>query len=233
MEENFDTKDEEIVTEDSREEKALEDIQGDESREAEETSDDEKGAESEEDDMTEASEDEADEASSETPEDSEEEDKVQGGKIKKGFFQKKDKRVEQIANLQDRIKRQMAEFENFRKRSEKEKSQMYDMGAKSMLEKILPVVDSFERGFDGRDEEQDDPFAEGMRMVFKQLMTALEDAGVKEIEAMGAQFDPEVHNAVMHVDDDQYGENEIVEVLQKGYTYHDSVIRHSMVKVAN
>ena len=149
-----------------------------------------------------------------------------------GFF-KKDKKDGQIADLQDRVKRQMAEFENFRKRSEKEKSQMYDMGARSMLEKILPVVDNFERGLDGLPEGEEDPFADGMKMVYKQLMTALTDAGVKEIEAIGKEFDPEIHNAVMHIDDDQYGENEIVEVLQKGYTYHDGVVRHSMVKVAN
>ena len=149
-----------------------------------------------------------------------------------GFFNK-EKKDGQIADLQDRVKRQMAEFENFRKRSEKEKSQMYDMGARSMLEKILPVVDNFERGLDGLPEGEDDPFADGMKMVYKQLMTALTDAGVKEIEAIGKEFDPEIHNAVMHIDDDQYGENEIVEVLQKGYTYHDGVVRHSMVKVAN
>lgn len=149
-----------------------------------------------------------------------------------GFF-KKDKKDGQIADLQDRVKRQMAEFENFRKRSEKEKSQMYDMGARSMLEKILPVVDNFERGLDGLPEGEENPFADGMKMVYKQLMTALTDAGVKEIEAVGKEFDPELHNAVMHIDDDQYGENEIVEVLQKGYTYHDGVVRHSMVKVAN
>ena len=106
-------------------------------------------------------------------------------------------------------------------------------GARSMLEKILPVVDNFERGLDGLPEGEEDPFADGMKMVYKQLMTALTDAGVKEIEAIGKEFDPEIHNAVMHIDDDQYGENEIVEVLQKGYTYHDGVVRHSMVKVAN
>ena len=127
----------------------------------------------------------------------------------------------------------MAEFENFRKRSEKEKSQMYDMGAKGMLEKILPVVDNFERGLDGLGEDEMGPFADGMKMVYKQLMTALDEAGVKEIEAVGEEFDPEKHNAVMHIDDEAYGENEIVEVMQKGYTYHDSVVRFAMVKVAN
>ncbi|MBQ7677598.1 MAG: nucleotide exchange factor GrpE [Lachnospiraceae bacterium] len=153
---------------------------------------------------------------------------------KKSFFKKKkDKRDEQIAELTDRVKRQMAEFENFRKRSDKEKSQMYDMGAKSIIEKILPVVDNFERGLSGLEEGTEDPFADGMKMVYKQMMTCLEEAGVKPIEAVGAEFDPEYHNAVMHVDDEAYGENEIVEELQKGYLYHDTVVRFSMVKVAN
>lgn len=146
---------------------------------------------------------------------------------------KKDKKDEQIEELTDRVKRQMAEFENFRKRSEKEKSQMYEIGAKNILEKILPVVDNFERGLAGMEEESADPFAQGMQMVYKQLMTSLEDAGVTAIEAVGQEFDPEFHNAVMHVEDENYGENEVVEELQKGYLYRDTVIRHSMVKVAN
>lgn len=157
-----------------------------------------------------------------------------GAGEKKGFFKKKkDKKDELIEELNDRVKRQMAEFENFRKRSDKEKSQMYGMGAKGILEKILPVVDNFERGLAGLDEETEDPFADGMKMVYKQMMTALEEAGVKPIEAVGAEFDPEYHNAVMHIDDEAYGENEIVEELQKGYLYHGSVVRFSMVKVAN
>ena len=158
--------------------------------------------------------------------------KKKGKKLKKPFL-KKDKRDEQLKELQDRVKRQMAEFENFRKRSDKEKSQMYDMGARSMLEKILPVVDNFERGLDGLPEDEENPFADGMKMIYKQLMTAMTDAGVKEIEAVGETFDPEKHNAVMHIDDEAYGENEIVEVMQKGYTYHDVVVRYAMVKVAN
>ncbi len=175
-----------------------------------------------------------DAASEDEEEASDEDGAAVDGEEKKGFFKKKkDKRDEQIADLTDRIKRQMAEFENFRKRSDKEKSQMYDMGARSILEKILPVVDNFERGLAGLDEEAADPFADGMKMVYKQLMTTLEEAGVKPIEAVGAEFDPEYHNAVMHVDDDAYGENEIVEEMQKGYIYHDNVIRFSMVKVAN
>lgn len=152
---------------------------------------------------------------------------------KKKVFKKKNKQDEVINELKDKLKRNLAEFENFRKRTEKEKTQMFDMGAKSMLEKILPVVDNFERGLEGLDEENEDPFSDGMKMVYKQLMTALEQAGVTEIEALGCEFDPEIHNAVMHVDDEAYGENEIIEVMQKGYKYHDSVVRHSMVKVAN
>lgn len=152
-----------------------------------------------------------------------------------GFFKKKDKKDKkdaQIEELTDKVRRQMAEFENFRKRSEKEKTQMYEVGAKGILEKILPVVDNFERGLKGM-EESEDPFAQGMQMIYKQLMTSLEEAGVKAIEAVGQEFNPDFHNAVMHVENDEFGENEIVEEFQKGYMYHDSVLRHSMVKVAN
>ena len=145
--------------------------------------------------------------------------------------EKKDKRDEQIADLTDRVKRQLAEFENFRTRSEKEKSQMFDMGAKTIVEKILPVVDNFERGLANAPEG--DAFADGMKMIYKQMLTSLEEAGVKAIEAEGTEFNPDFHNAVMHIDDEQYGENIVVEELQKGYTYHDQVVRHSMVKVAN
>ena len=137
-----------------------------------------------------------------------------------------------LEELTDKVRRQMAEFENFRKRSEKEKSQMYEVGAKSILEKILPVVDNFERGLKGM-EESEDPFAQGMQMIYKQLMTSLEEAGVSPIEALGNEFDPNFHNAVMHVEDEEAGESEIVEEFQKGYMYHDTVLRHSMVKVAN
>ena len=155
---------------------------------------------------------------------------------KKGLFKKKkkDKKDEQIEELTDRLKRQMAEFENFRKRTEKEKSQMYDMGAKSIVEKVLPVIDNFERGLMAVPEENEtDPFVEGMNKIYKQIMTMLEEAGVKPIEAVGAEFDPEFHNAVMHVEDESFGENVIAEELQKGYMYRDTVVRHSMVKVAN
>ena len=156
---------------------------------------------------------------------------------KKGFFKKKnkkDKKDEKIEELTDRLKRQMAEFDNFRKRTEKEKSAMYETGAKSVIEKILPVVDNFERGLMAVPEEQkEDPFVQGMDKIYKQIMTTLEEIGVKPIEAVGVEFNPDLHNAVMHVEDEEAGENVIVEEFQKGYTYRDCVVRYSMVKVAN
>ena len=156
---------------------------------------------------------------------------------KKKFFgkkEKKDKKDEKIEELTDRITRQMAEFDNFRKRSEKEKSQMYEIGAKDIIEKILPVVDNFERGLGSvPEEEKNAPFVEGMEKIYKQLMTTLESVGVKPIEAVGQEFNPDFHNAVMHVEDDEFGENIIAEEFQKGYMYRESVVRHSMVKVAN
>ena len=156
---------------------------------------------------------------------------------KKKFFgkkNKKDKKDEKIDELTDRLTRQMAEFDNFRKRTEKEKSQMYEIGAKDIIEKILPVVDNFERGLASMpEEEKATPFAEGMEKIYKQLMTTLESIDVKPIEAVGKEFDPDFHNAVMHVEDEELGENIIAEEFQKGYTYRDSVVRHSMVKVAN
>ncbi len=156
---------------------------------------------------------------------------------KKGFFrkkEKKDKKDEKIEELTDRLKRQMAEFDNFRKRTEKEKSSMYEIGAKSVIEKILPVVDNFERGLAAVPEEQkEDPFVQGMDKIYKQILTTLEEIGVKPIEAMGQEFDPNFHNAVMHVEDEALGENVIAEEFQKGYLYRDTVVRHSMVKVAN
>lgn len=156
---------------------------------------------------------------------------------KKGLFKKdkkKEKKDELIEELTDKYKRTFAEFDNFRKRSEKEKSAMYEVGAKDVIEKILPVVDNFERGFKAVSEEElATPFAEGMDKIYKQLLKTLEDLGVKEIEAEGNEFDPSLHNAVMHVEDETLGENIVAEVLQKGYMYRDSVVRHSMVKVAN
>lgn len=139
-----------------------------------------------------------------------------------------------IADLQDRVKRQMAEFDNFRKRTDKEKSAMFEMGASDVIKKLLPVVDNFERGFKSiTDEEKETPFAKGMDMVYKQMIKMLEDLEVKPIEAVGLEFNPDLHNAVMHVEDESAGEGIIVEEFEKGYTYRDTVIRHSMVKVAN
>lgn len=155
---------------------------------------------------------------------------------KKGFFgkKKKDKKDTQIEDLTDKLRRQMAEFDNFRKRTEKEKSGMFEMGAKSVVEKLLPVVDNFERGLASVPEDQkEDPFVAGVDKVYKQLLTVFDELGVKPIEAVGQPFDPNFHNAVMHVEDDEQGENVVVEEFQKGYMYHDSVVRHSMVKVAN
>lgn len=155
---------------------------------------------------------------------------------KKGFFgkKKKDKKDEKIEELTDMVKRQMAEFDNFRKRTEKEKTAMYQIGAKEIVEKILPVVDNFERGLATiSEEEQATPFAEGMTKIYKQLMSVFDEMGVKAIEAVGQEFNPDFHNAVMHIEDEEAGENVIVEEFQKGYMYKDSVIRHSMVKVAN
>lgn len=157
-----------------------------------------------------------------------------GGVGREKKKKKKDKLEEKIEELEDRVKRQMAEFDNFRKRTEKEKSHMYEVGAKDVIEKILPVVDNFERGLASvPEEEKGNPVIEGMDKIYKQLMTTLTDLGVKPIEAMGQEFDPNFHNAVMHVEDEELGENIVVEEFQKGYTYRDTVIRHSMVKVAN
>lgn len=162
-------------------------------------------------------------------------DKKEAKSLKKKLKtdKKQDALKEKIADLEDRVKRQMAEFENFRKRSEKEKTMMFETGAKSVVEKILPVVDNFERGLQAlSEEEKKEPFAEGMAMIYKQLMTELDGLGVKPIEAIGQEFDPELHNAVMQVESEEYGEGIIAQELQKGYTYRDSVVRHSMVAVA-
>ena len=139
---------------------------------------------------------------------------------------------EQIAQLEDKVKRQLAEFENFRNRSEKEKQAMFETGAKSVIEKILPVVDNFERGLATVPEEKrEDPFVDGMTRVYKQLLTELENIGVKPIEAVGQEFDPNLHNAVMQAESDEYESGVVAQELQKGYTYRDSVVRHSMVSV--
>lgn len=154
----------------------------------------------------------------------------------KRFFgkkkEKKDKKDEKIEELTDQLKRQMAEFDNYRKRTEKEKASMYVIGAKDIVEKMLPIVDSFERGL-ATVSDSEDPFAQGMEKVYKQLMTAFDEMGVKPIEAVGQEFNPDFHNAVMHVEDENLGENVIAEVFQQGFQIGDKVIRHAMVKVAN
>ena len=156
----------------------------------------------------------------------------------KGFFgfrgkKEKDKKDQKIEELTDQLKRQMAEFDNFRKRTDREKASMFDMGKKDVIEQILPIVDSFERGLGNTEEESADPFRQGMQKIYKQLTKALEELGVRPIEAVGKPFDPNFHNAVMHCEDDSVGENIVVQELQKGYMLHDTVVRHSMVKVAN
>ena len=155
-------------------------------------------------------------------------------KKKKKGFKKKDKRDGQIEELNDKYQRLFAEFQNFRSRSDKEKSAMFEVGARSIVEKILPVVDNIERGVAALSEEDlDSPVGQGMNLIYKQLLQTLEDMGVEAIEAKGQEFDPELHNAVMHEDNDEFGENIVSEELQKGYKYKDTVVRHSMVKVAN
>lgn len=168
-------------------------------------------------------------------ESAEEEGAEEAQNEKKGLFKKKEKKnkqEEKIAELSDRVQRQMAEFDNFRKRTEKEKAQMFEVGARSIIEKILPVVDNFERGLSAVPEEsKGDPFVEGMDKIYKQLMTELENLEVKPIEAVGAEFDPEFHNAVMQVESDEFESGVVAQELQKGYMYRDSVVRHSMVAV--
>ena len=188
-------------------------------------------------DAEEASGDESEEPQEEgeAPEEAEQEESA--GEKKKGFFkkkEKKDKKDEKIEELTDRVKRQMAEFENFRKRTEKEKASMYEMGAKSVVEKILPVIDNFERGLDTvPEEEADTPFTEGMRKIYKQLLSELEQIGVTPIECVGKEFDPNLHNAVMQVESEEYESGIVAQELQKGYMYRDSVVRHSMVGVVS
>ena len=180
----------------------------------------------------EAAEEVVEETAEEVAEDSEEADE------KKGFFgkkkDKKDKKDLKIEELEDKVKRQLAEFENFRNRTEKEKSRMYEFGARDVIEKMLPVVDNFERGLASiPEEEKGSPVASGMEMIYKQIMTTLEGLGVQPIEALNKPFDPDFHNAVMHVEDDEVEESTVVEEFQKGYIYKEHVIRYSMVKVAN
>lgn len=180
-----------------------------------------------EDDTSGSAEESQDEATEEAPK-----------KKKKKFFGKSEPKPSEaelkLAEMTDRVQRTMAEFDNFRKRTEKEKAAMYEVGARSVIEKMLPVVDSFERGLAGISPElKEEPFAAGMDMVYRQLLKAFEELGVSAIEAVGEEFDPNRHNAVMHIEDESLGENIVAEEFQKGYMYRDTVIRYSMVKVAN
>ena len=212
----------------NKQEKSQEDMVKEAVEEAKKSAAEAKEAETDTDETTETSEKVENEEAEETAKDTE---KKSGKKL---FGKKKDKKDEKIEELTDKLTRQMAEFDNFRKRTEKEKSQMYEVGAKDIIEKILPVVDNFERGLDAvKEEDKEDPFVQGMEKVYKHLLTTLEGIEVKPIEALGNQFDPNFHNAVMHVEDENFGENIVAEEFQKGYTYRDSVVRHSMVKVAN
>lgn len=180
------------------------------------------------------------EKEAEAPEQGKEPEQEKSGKEKRAFGRKnkEDKKTEalteKIAELEDKVKRQLAEFENFRNRTEKEKTAMFEVGAKSVIEKILPVVDNFERGISGlSEEEKEAPFASGMQMVYKQLLTELESLGVKPIEAVGKEFDPNLHNAVMQVESEEYESGIVAQEMMKGYTYRDSVVRHSMVGVVS
>jgi len=215
--------------------------QTEERKEAEENKETEERKETEEiSEGTEAEETEEIEDSEETQSEeiSEEEEEKKEEKEKKGFFgkkkNKKDKKDIEIEELTDKYKRTLAEFDNFRKRTEKEKSQMYEIGAKDVIEKILPILDNFERGFASiSDEEKAAPFVGGMELVYKQFLKTLDDLGVTAIEAVGKEFNPDFHNAVMRGEDEELGENIISEEFQKGYMYRNSVVRHSMVKVVN
>ncbi len=225
--------DEEVIKEEVNKEEAQESSEAYEAgeevnEEQEEVKEDEGGKDAGEDEVTDAG------AEEETKKESKE-DKDAGGREKKKIFKKKkDKKDEQIEALTDQVKRQMAEFDNFRKRTEKEKSSMYEMGARSVVEKILPVIDNFERGLDTvPEDEKESPFTEGMRMIYKQLMTELENIGVKPIEALGTEFNPDFHNAVMQVESEEYESGYVAQELQKGYMYRDSVVRHSMVAVVS
>ena len=176
----------------------------------------------------------------EAPEQEKEPEQEKPGKEKRAFGRKnkEDKKTEalteKITELEDKVKRQLAEFENFRNRTEKEKTAMFEVGAKSVIEKILPVVDNFERGIQGlSEEEKEAPFASGMQMVYKQLLTELESLGVKPIEAVGKEFDPNLHNAVMQVESEEYESGIVAQEMMKGYTYRESVVRHSMVGVVS
>ena len=223
------------MTEMSKEDMVKEAVEEAKSKAAEESAEEAAPEETAEEaaDTEEAAEQTADDSEPESGEDKDEESKAEKKKLF-GKKNKKDKKDEKIEELTDRLTRQMAEFDNFRKRTEKEKSQMYEIGAKDIIEKILPIVDNFERGLGSMNEEEKaTPFAEGMEKIYKQLMTTLESLGVKPIDAVGQEFNPDFHNAVMHVEDEALGENVIAEVFQQGFQIGDKVIRHAMVKVAN
>jgi molecular chaperone GrpE len=193
-----------------------------------------------EDDMTQNQEEPAGAAEAAEEEKKSEDDKAGKEKEKKVFRKKskEDKKTEalneRISELEDKVKRQLAEFENFRNRTEKEKSAMFEVGAKSVIEKMLPIVDNFERGLSGlSEEEKEAPFASGMQMVYKQILTEFDNLGVKPIEAVGKEFDPNLHNAVMQVESEEYESGIIAQEMMKGYTYRDGVVRHSMVAVVS
>ncbi len=221
---------EEAASEDAEEKEEAKETEEAEA-DAEETAED---AEEAEEDKEEKKEEKTSDADTEKEESAEE---VKEEKPKKKLFggkdKKKDKLQEEINELRDKNLRQMAEFDNYRRRTEKEKQQMFETGARSVIEKLLPVVDNFERGLGALKEEEKGAFSDGMEMIYKQLMDELEKLEVKPIDAVGKEFDPNLHNAVMHVDDEELGENIVAEELQKGYTYRENVVRHSMVKVAN
>lgn len=214
---------EEVVSDEQTEKPASEEAAVDQQTAGEETAE-------------ENAEDENDAADDGQQEETKQEDAQASKGEKKGPFKKrekkKDKRDERIEELTDQVKRQMAEFDNFRKRTEKEKTQMYEIGAKSIIEKILPVVDNFERGLAAVPEEQrSDAFVDGMDKIYKQMMTVFAELDVAPIEAVGKEFDPEFHNAVMQVESEEYESGVVAQELQKGYTYRDTVVRHSMVAV--
>lgn len=201
-----------------------------EQKSAEETAEGTENAE----DAAEASSDECEEASQDEAEENMSRAEKRAAKKQAKVDKKEEAYKEKIEQLEDRVKRQMAEFENFRKRSDREKQAMFETGAKSVLEKILPVVDNFERGLQTvAPESAEDPFVDGMNRVYKQLLTELDNMGVKPIEAVGCEFDPNFHNAVMQVESEEYESGVVAQELQKGYTYHDTVIRHSMVAVTS
>ena len=212
------------VTEELEKDKVVEEtVDTEENKAAEESADETKTEDSAEKENAQDT-----EAASEETDTKEKKDGIFGKK------KKKDKKDAQIEDLNDRLRRQMAEFDNFRKRSEKEKSQMFDMGAKSIIEKVLPIVDNFERGLAAVPEEQkDDAFVTGMDKVYKQLMTEFDSIGVKPIEAVGQEFNPDLHNAVMQVESEEFEPGIVAQELQKGYMYKDTVVRHSMVAVVS